>query len=101
MPSTEPTRVLIMLFSVIVLRMRANTRAKQTVATLGSSAPSGTYTIKVRYYSTHGVTQDVQVNVKLTLGGMPILYGPYTFTASQANQDDPSNDILVDTFTMA
>jgi hypothetical protein len=68
--------------------------------TLGSTAPSGTYTIKVRYYSAHGVSDNVEVRVKLTLAGSPILYGPYTFTASQANQDDPSNDILVDTFTM-
>jgi uncharacterized protein YfaP (DUF2135 family) len=67
--------------------------------TMEQAAP-GTYTVKIRYYSTHGVTSDVPVTVRVSLNeGTPVVY-THTFTSSQANYDDPANDWTVTTFNV-
>jgi uncharacterized protein YfaP (DUF2135 family) len=64
------------------------------------SAAPGEWVVKVRYYSTHGVTSDVPVTVRVSKHeGTPQTF-THTFTADQANSDDPSNDWTVTTFTM-
>lgn len=63
-------------------------------------ATAGTYTVKVRYYSTHGVTANVPVTVRVSLNeGTPTVY-THTFTPEQANYDDDTNDWTVTTFTV-
>jgi len=63
-------------------------------------ATAGTYTVKVRYFSTHGVAGNVPVTVRVSLNeGTPSVY-THTFTPEQANSDDPSNDWTVTTFTV-
>lgn len=63
-------------------------------------ATAGTYTVKVRYYSTHGVTSNVPVTVRVSLNeGAPVEY-THTFTPGQANYDDATNDWTVTTFNM-
>ncbi len=64
-------------------------------------ATPGAYTVKVRYYSTHGVSSNVPVAVRVSLNeGTPTVY-THTFTPDQANYDDPSNDWTVTTFTIS
>jgi len=64
------------------------------------SATPGEWTVKVRYYSTHGVTSEVPVTVRVSKheGTPEVFY--HTFTAEQANSDDTTNDWTVTTFTM-
>ncbi len=63
-------------------------------------ATPGTYTVKVRYYSTHGVEASVPVTVRVSLNeGTPMVY-THTFISSQANYDDETNDWTVTTFTV-
>ncbi len=64
------------------------------------SAAPGQWTVKVRYYSTHGVESGVPVTVRVSKHeGTPEVF-THTFTADQANSDDPSNDWVAATFTM-
>lgn len=63
-------------------------------------ATPGTYTVKVRYYSTHGVESSVPATVRVSLNEGPFQTYTHVFTAEQANADDPSNDWTVTTFTM-
>ncbi|MEW5996221.1 MAG: DUF2135 domain-containing protein [Candidatus Micrarchaeota archaeon] len=67
--------------------------------TMEQAAP-GPYTVKVRYYSAHGVTAPVPVTVRVSLNEGPWQTYTQTFTADQANGDDPSNDWTVTTFTV-
>ncbi len=63
-------------------------------------ATPGQWTVKVRYYATHGVTSDVPATVTVSKHeGTPEVF-THTFTADQANGDDPTNDWTVTTFTM-
>ncbi|NYZ77181.1 DUF2135 domain-containing protein [Candidatus Micrarchaeota archaeon] len=63
-------------------------------------AVPGEYTVKVRYYSTHGVTSEVPVTVRISLNEGAQQAYTHTFTAEQANMDDATNDWTVATFTM-
>jgi len=68
--------------------------------TLTDAVP-GIYTIKVRYYSNHGNYDDTHATVVLTINeGIPVTYGPHTFTSDMANGDDSSNDWTVATFSV-
>jgi hypothetical protein len=53
---------------------------------------SGTYKMGLRYYSAHGVTGDVFCTVRIYKNENLIDTKTHTFTASQANGDNPSND---------
>ena len=65
------------------------------------NAESGEYTIKVRYFSAHGITESTHATLRLTINeGTPQQYGPHTFTQSMANADDSSNDWTAATFTV-
>ncbi len=62
---------------------------------------SGTYTIKVRYYNSHGQTAPTGATVRVTLKGSTAqTFGPRTFTQNMANMDDSSNDWTVTTFSV-
>lgn len=64
------------------------------------SATPGQWTVKVRYYSAHGVTSNVPVTVRISKReGAPQVF-THTFTPEQASYDDPGNDWTVATFTM-
>ena len=72
----------------------------ETFTCENNTVESGTWTIKVRYYSDHGVTSPVIATIRVTRNEGTAQTFTHTFTADQANGDDDANDWTVTTFTM-
>jgi len=64
-----------------------------------NTTQTGQWTIKVRYYAEHGVTGPVTATVRVTLNEGQTQTYTHSFTADQANADNPDNDWTVTTFT--
>jgi uncharacterized protein YfaP (DUF2135 family) len=61
---------------------------------------NGQWTVKVRYFASHGVEEPVTATVRVRLNEGQTQTFTHTFTKDQANDGDASNDWTVITFNM-
>lgn len=71
----------------------------ETFVCENATVESGQWTVKVRYYSTHGVETPVTATVRVRLNEGSTQTYTHTFTEDQANRDNADNDWTVLTFS--